>query len=336
MNLKQLFILVIVPIASFTTAAGQKLTAPVQVQPRIRVIVDNDFGGDPDGLFQLTHLLLSPSVDIRAVIGSHLAAKDGFDPSEHQAENAATKAKALMKLVDPSRNIPVLAGSNKGMPNDSTPMQDEAVKFIIQEAMRTDTRLPLYVVCGAGLTEIASALLTKPEIARKLTLVWIGGPEYPGIAIPPPGAGRIEYNLNIDLSAAKAVFNQSTVNIWQIPRDAYRQCMVTFPQLLVHVKPKGAAGSYLYDQLAALTQRWHQGGETYILGDSPLVLLTALQSFFEPDPSSSFYVLRIAPLITNSGQYQENPAGRQIRVYTRLDTQFMFNDFFDKLELWNK
>ena len=41
------------------------------VKPRIRVIIDNDFGGDPDGLFQLAHQLLSSSTDVRAIICSH-------------------------------------------------------------------------------------------------------------------------------------------------------------------------------------------------------------------------------------------------------------------------
>jgi hypothetical protein len=31
-----------------------------EIKPRMRVIVDNDFSGDPDGLFQMAHLLLSP------------------------------------------------------------------------------------------------------------------------------------------------------------------------------------------------------------------------------------------------------------------------------------
>jgi hypothetical protein len=31
-------------------------------------------------------------------------------------------------------------------------------------------------------------------------------------------------------------------------------------------------------------------GEVYIYGDNPLVLLTGIQSSFEPDPSSSTYV----------------------------------------------
>jgi hypothetical protein len=34
------------------------------ITPRQRIIIDNDFGGDPDGLFQLAHHLASPSVEI--------------------------------------------------------------------------------------------------------------------------------------------------------------------------------------------------------------------------------------------------------------------------------
>ena len=64
--------------------AGEKKDTSI-ITPRMRVIVDNDFGGDPDGLFQLAHLLLSPSVDVRAIIGSHLNAADGFDNSKTQA-----------------------------------------------------------------------------------------------------------------------------------------------------------------------------------------------------------------------------------------------------------
>ena len=72
-------------------------------------------------------------------------------------------------------------------------------------------------------------------------------------------------------------------------------------------------------------------GETYVLGDSPLVLLTALQSPFEPDPSSSQYVTRRAPSFDDQGRYVERRDGRFIRVYTRLDTRLMFEDLIAKL-----
>src|SRR5215204_2055881 len=75
------------------TLRAQQIIGVTTVAPRMRVIVDNDFSGDPDGLFQLAHLLLSPSVEIRAIIGSHLNVADGFDNSKTQAENAAKKAR---------------------------------------------------------------------------------------------------------------------------------------------------------------------------------------------------------------------------------------------------
>ncbi|WP_245826195.1 nucleoside hydrolase [Spirosoma rigui] len=302
----------------------------------MRVIVDNDFSGDPDGLFQLAHLLLSPSVDVRAIIGSHLNVNDGFDGSKTQADNAARKAKELIQVMGVGKTIPILAGSNTALVNDSTPVKNEAVNAIIQEALRTDTKLPLYVVCGAGLTEIASAALTNPQIADKLTVIWIGGPEYAELATPPPGYSEIEYNLNIDQAAARAVFNRSSLPLWQVPRNVYRQCLLSYAQLLTNVKPRGKTGAYLsgtLETLMARIQRYINIGETYILGDSPLVLLTALQSSFEPDPSSSQYVVRQAPRINQAGVYAVNHKGRPIRVYTQLDTHLMFADFFAKLEL---
>ncbi|WP_240625896.1 nucleoside hydrolase [Spirosoma pollinicola] len=328
--------LILILGTSFAALAQSKGLAAVE--PRMRVIVDNDFSGDPDGLFQLAHLLMSPSVDIRAIIGSHLNERDGFDPSKTQADNAAKKAREVLQAMNVTKNIPVFAGSNTAMVNDSTPVKNEAVNFIIQEALRTDTKTPLYVVCGAGLTEIASAALTNPMIANKLTIIWIGGPEYSDLALPPPGFSEVEYNLNIDQAAARAVFNRSSLPLWQIPRNVYRQCLLSYAQLLTKVKPRGKVGAYLsgtLETLMARIQRFINIGETYILGDSPLVLLTALQSSFEPDPSSSYYVIRQAPRINQAGTYIHNHAGRPIRVYTQLDTNLMFADFFAKLELMN-
>ncbi|MEJ7682045.1 MAG: nucleoside hydrolase [Segetibacter sp.] len=294
------------------------------------------FSGDPDGLFQLAHQLLSPSVEVRGIIGSHLREGDSFDNSKTQANNAAREASEVLKLLKLNGKVPVIAGSNTAMLNDSVPVRSEAVQFIIKEAMRTDTKAPLYVLCGAGLTEIASAVLTQPEIAPKITLVWIGGPEYTDLAFPPPGYSNPEYNLNIDINAAKVIFNKSSIAIWQVPRNAYRQCLLSYSQLLLKVKTKGEVGKYLAAKIENIIKRIGKYGlnigETYILGDSPLVLLTALQSSFEADPSSSRYVIKMVPKINDRGQYEFNEKGRNIRVYDDLDINLMFEDF---LQSWN-
>jgi inosine-uridine nucleoside N-ribohydrolase len=310
------------------------------VKPRMRVIIDNDFGGDPDGLFQLVHHLLSPSVEIRGIIGSHLRAGDGWDTSKNTADHAKQKAEEVLKIMHLTGTVPVYPGSNFALKNIDTPQTSEASDAIIKEAMRDDTKLPLYVVCGAGLTDIASAFLSEPRVAKRLTLIWIGGPEYEDLAFPPPGASEMEYNLAIDPIAVQVVFNKSEIPIWQVPRNAYRQVMISFSTLILKIKHEGEIGNYLFDQLDNLTKmfaKFHLNiGEIYILGDSPLVLLTALQSSFEPDPSSSHYALKHCPIVNNKGLYEMNDSGRFIRVYTQLDVRLLFEDFYSKLTLFNE
>lgn len=316
---------------------SQAQSAKELVKPRMRVIVDNDFGGDPDGLFQLVHQILSPSAEIRGIIGSHLKPGDPFDPSSESATNAVKKVKELLGVMKLQNAFSVYEGSNLQLKDTKTPNISEAAKVIVKEAMRTDVKTPLYVVCGAGLTEIASAYLMEPKIADRLTLVWIGGPEYADLALPPPGYTSLEYNLGIDIKAGQVVFNDSKIPIWQIPRNAYRQTLLSYSELLLKVKSTGKTGEYLSEKIESLMKRVQQFdlhiGETYIMGDSPLVLLTALQSSFESDPSSSFYVLKQSPSINVEGLYETNHNGRTIRVYNQLDARLMFEDFFAKLQL---
>ena len=77
-------------------------------------------------------------------------------------------------------------------------------------------------------------------------------------------------------------------------------------------------------------------GETYILGDSPLVTLTALQSSFEPDSASSGYVVRPTPKLDKEGRYVADPAGRPMRIYTSIDTRLTFEDMFRKFRKHGK
>jgi purine nucleosidase len=309
------------------------------VRPRIRVISDNDYSGDPDGLIQLAHHLLSPSVEVCAIIGTHLREGDGWAQSPDGDEVAAAVAAAekIVELCGMTGQVPVLSGAPKALVDVNTPQDSEGIRFIIEEAMRDDTTDPLFVVCGASLTEIASAYLLEPRIAERLTVIWIGGHEHDGLAVPPPGAPDLEYNLHEDLIAGLVFFNHSELKLWQIPRDQYRHVLASRAELKVRMANKGELGAHLYSALGKVAAWLHgsgyKGGEVYCLGDSPLVLLTALQSAFEADPASSRYVTIPCPNLLESGLYRENPAGREIRVYTLLDNRLLLEDFYAKLEL---
>lgn len=310
------------------------------VKPRARVIIDNDYSGDPDDLIQTAHHLLSPTVEIPFFIPSHLSVGDPWDPSEHQSTNAEAVLRKLLSVMGVEDQFSINRGSEKAILDRATPQDTPAARAIVAEAMRTDTDLPLFYAAGAGLTDLASALLLEPVIAGRMTLVWIGGPEYPDLAPPPPGATGPEYNLRIDLAAAQVVF-ASGIAIWQVPRNAYRQVLLSCAELIASVGGQGKLGAYLQKSIEQVMERTGKIGfnigESYAMGDSPLVTLTALQSAFEADPSSSFYSLRPRPTIRDDGSY--GPADTRlppIRVYTQIDNRLTFADFFAKLQLWSR
>src|SRR5262245_489518 len=122
---------------------------------RVRVISDNDYCGDPDGLVQLAHHYLSPSVDVRCVIGSQLSeAYQGPNPSG--PEDSVAAARQLAALTGRS-DVPIVAAVADGLASPAEPRPSAASDAMVAEAMREDTDVPLYVACGGGLTSLASA-----------------------------------------------------------------------------------------------------------------------------------------------------------------------------------
>jgi hypothetical protein len=182
------------------------------------VIISNDLGADPDGLFAFVHQVLSPSTEVPLVVGAHaLLPTDPFDQGKQEADDACAAAVQMLELMGKSRSIKAYAGSNTGLPDAKTPIVTDGARAIVAEAMRTDTSLPLYLTAGGSLTDFASAYLMEPAIAGQATLIWIGGAPYP--------ADGHEYNLAADPIAAQVLFNDSTMPIWQVPSDVYSMCM---------------------------------------------------------------------------------------------------------------
>jgi inosine-uridine nucleoside N-ribohydrolase len=124
----------------------------------------------------------------------------------------AQYARELLGLIPSAGSIPVVAGPEgiEGSPASGS----DAARAIVAEALREDP-LPLYFTCGGPLTNLAMALRMEPRIAKRMTLIWIGGGRYP--------SGEWEYNLATDIPAARTVIERSRMATWQVPKEAYRQ-----------------------------------------------------------------------------------------------------------------
>lgn len=317
-----------------STSAFAAAAAPFRplVGPRTRVLFVNDLSGDVDGLFAAAHQILSPSAELRGIVGT--ATGDAGET----AERSVDLAKELMALMDRRGACPVHAGSNRRLADRAAPLRSAGAEAIVAEAMRSDSALPLYVAVGGGLTEVASAVLIEPRIVNRMTLVWIGGD-----ATPQPRAD--ETNFHIDPLAAHVLFNETTVPIWQVSREAYRTCSVSASELQAQIGRCGRIGPWLMDRLFDVTRKYDNRlntGETWTLGDNPLTLLTALTGWspsnravplrFERTDSSLYDDLDGAR-IDASGVVAAQPQKRNIRVYRTVDNRMLFGDFFAKMRM---
>ena len=282
------------------------LAAPpraIAQRPLVRVIVDNDFAGDPDGLVALAHQLLAPTTRTVLVTTSALDAKlaglAGLDPAT-TATAGARLARQMLHYFTPSARPPVIPGDGA---------DGAAAQAIVAEALRDDP-LPLVLACGGPLTNVAAALRLRPDIAGRMSLVWIGG----------LADGGAEYNLSTDIAAARTVFEESRLPVLQIPAEEYRRFQVGVAELETSFRTISPLAAWLVDRYRQLPPFVRLAG-TLTFGDSPLVTATAF------DPAATPFTVRPVRRILDDGSHGDAVAGRDMRVAHGLDPRLNLADF---------
>src|SRR3954453_19064336 len=200
----------------------------LQVSEHCRVVLDNDWSGDPDGLVALAHHLLSPTNRVGAVTSSVINPAFGLPEG---AANGVALALELVDLIALPESPPVHAGSNGPFGYSGS----AAAHAIVAAAPRA-AALPLFLVCAGPLTNVAQALQQAPDIAARLTLVWIGG------ALD---AAADEYNRDTDPAAAEFVLATPGLAVWQFPLETYRSCAYSVAELEADLAGSGRIGEWL-------------------------------------------------------------------------------------------
>ncbi len=138
------------------------------------IVLTTDIGAEVDDQWTLAHMALSPELDLKGVVTTH--ATNLAAPS---AETSAGYARELVGKLPTKCRPTVLVGSSKPLADPLKPLPNPGVDFLIEQAKgrNSDTRLTV-VVLGAA-TDVASALLTDPTWADRVTLVAMGFNSYP-------------------------------------------------------------------------------------------------------------------------------------------------------------
>ena len=281
-----------------------------RVVERCRVVVDNDFAGDPDGLLALAHHLLSPSNRVVGITSSFLDERllGQLGTAGRTAAEGVDAVVTLLDQIQPMVRPPVWAGAEAPWTPDAQP--SAASEAIVAEA-RADSPLPLVVVCGGPLTNVAAALLQDPGIVDRLSLVWIGGSLTPD---------TFEYNRDTDPSAAESVFRTGGLQIHQIPLQTYRRCAFSVVELEEDLPATGRLGAWLCDRFQDPPD-WVDLGGVWPLGDSPPLLVTALTT------ESSVAI----PAGVSGPSFPSPGDGVTAWVYTDVDMRLLVGDLVAKL-----
>ena len=214
----------------------------------------------------------------------------------------------------------VKKGSPLALESETDGKFSEGAQLIIEEAEKEEGTL--YVAFLGPLTDMASAILAKPEIVEKdIKVIWIGGGNYP--------VGGWEYNLKNDIHAANVVF-KSGIEVWQVPRNVYRMMPVTFAELYNRVYPCGELGKYLTENVIAFNNAGDKRPVEYrVLGDSP-----AIGVILYEDCGVWKQVKR--PVFSGDATYNYDGDYGNLRVYENIDARFILEDLYAKLKMWNE
>lgn len=211
----------------------------------------------------------------------------------------------------------------------------DGIDFLIEEALRQDER-PLFVICQGALTNIAWALKKEPDIAQCMTMIMIGGVNYP--------EGGFEFNTMNDSDAFNYVMG-SALPVWMIPEEVYSTLQVGFMEIADRVGSCGPVGRYLTEKMAKASARLARiiaplpgqtaadftqsfpCGESWALGD-----LAGVGVLLAHNPGR--YKMVPAPLVHADGRYYFSDDSRMVRWYERIDGRFILEDFFAKIKYY--
>ena len=300
----------------------------VPKQKQVRLLIYTDCANEADDQYTLAHLLMTPKFDVKGIIAAHFNMNTqyeefGIAPGS-TAKRSMDEIEKVLDLMGLTGQYPLATGSGYPLKDETTPIESEATKMIIEEAMKEDER-PLYIGCQGSITDLASAILLQPEICERMTAIWIGGGDYP--------EGGDEFNLHQDIHAGNVLFS-STMPVWQITKKVYKTLAVSLAELQLKVKPCGKIGEYLFTQLIELNDKlamipfWPHG-ELWGLGDEGVFSVLMQES----EREDNFHMVSAPRVDLNDMHYIHHVGNREIRVYDSIDYRLTLEDLFAKLAI---
>lgn len=175
----------------------KKLESP---KGKIDVVLDTDTYNEIDDQFALAYMIRSDDkLNVKAIYAAPFFNEKSTDPLDGMEKSYHEILKVLDLLDKEELKQVVFRGADAYMSSEEVPVLSEAAKDLAERAMKYSPDKPLYVVAIGAITNVASALVMKPEIRERIVVVWLGGHAH-------HWPENTEFNLYQDVAAARVIF----------------------------------------------------------------------------------------------------------------------------------
>ncbi len=211
----------------------KNLTVP---KGKIDVVLDTDAYNEVDDQFAIAYLLLSKErLNTKAIYAAPFLNKRVQTPKEGMEKSYREIVKITQMMGE---QVEIYSGSEHYLPDEKTPVLSPAARDLAERAMTYSEEHLLYVVAIGAITNVASAILLNPEIAKRIVVVWLGGHAL-------HMRHTREFNLYQDIAAARVVMSSQAAFV-QLPcRGVVSSFTISKPELVYWLQGKNKLADYL-------------------------------------------------------------------------------------------
>lgn len=286
----------------------------------VDMVFDTDTYNEIDDQFALVYALLSKeNFNVKAVY----AAPFFNNRSNGPLQGMVLSYEEILRILDKmeiSANGFAFKGSTIFLQNEKSPEPSPATSDLIQRAMKHSPENPLYVVAVGAITNVANAILLKPEITRNIVVVWLGGHDH-------DWPNTNEFNMKQDKAAANVVLNSGVAFVQYPCMGVVSQFTTTVPEMEYYLAGHNDISTYLLK----IFKEYHSDHYAWskVLWD-----MTTIAYMINRDWTPSQLVH--APTVTPFDTYSFDDNRHLMRKVYHINRDAIFRDFFQKLQGFGK
>ena len=271
------------------------------------VIIDADTGNEMDDLYAITRALLENDIEVIGLTSAQwFNHPDATDSTVWISQQLNEQILKTLKMT----HIPHPVGANGPLRywGNPVPNRSPASDFIIKRAEELPTGEKLNVVVLGAATNLASALIMKPELAEKIRCYMMGLKFEPMKRV----WDKNEFNTRNDLDAMDYLLNLEQLEMWIM--TATTSAELVFTKEEVFEVMEGEQGIW-----QVLVDRWNSkfpDREEWIMWD-----IAIIEAIIHPDLAT----VREIYLPDENTQ-------RKVHVYTRINVKSMKKDYFKSIK----